>query len=86
VDDEGDVGLGAKGGDVGGIVGGGVGLDDGDAEGAIAMEDARAGGAGKGLGDSGEGAIVEGDEVAVGNGSADGAGEILRGGVERAEQ
>jgi len=43
VDDECDVGLGAEGGDVGGIVGGGVGLDDGDAEGAVTMEDARAG-------------------------------------------
>jgi hypothetical protein len=84
VDDELDVGLGAETGDGGGVVGGGVGLDDGDAEWLVTLEEADAG-AGAEVGVGGDGAVAVGDEVTVGDGSAEGGGGLLGGGGQGSE-
>ena len=77
VDDKGDVGLGAKGGDCGGFIGAGSGVEDGDAEGLVEAEDTCVGEVGVGLRIAGDGPVAVGDEVAVGDNGGDGAGDLL---------
>ncbi len=78
VDDELDVGVGAQGGDGGGLVAGaGGGLDDADADGIVVADDADTGDAGAGPGVRGDGVVAVGDEITVRDGCSDGAGELL---------
>ncbi len=76
VDDVLDVGLGAELGDGGGFVGGVGGFKDGDAEGLMDLDDVGAGEARAGFRVAGNGAVPVGDEVAMRDGRADGAGEL----------
>ena len=77
MNDEGDVGLGAKGGDGGCFIGAGGGVEDGDAEGLVDAEDGGVDEAGVGLDVAGDHAVAVSDEIAVGDDGGDGAGDLL---------